>query len=608
MKRVVIVIVLLTLVIAGAMLGFFYYQLRRPAPRAADLLPDSTLLFLQVPDCAQTRAEFATTRLAALGREPAVQAFLEKPLQAIHDAVRHTGPSPEALQKQILAALQGEAFLAITHIAVVPNVKVGLVCGSDVRRNLLEARTGLVRFRRKLRAAYPKARFESKRHLGVSYDVWEFKPGFPVCHAFLNSLVIITLDEDDLRDVIARFTGRAAPTLAGNARFRDVRDQMPAEHEFLAYVNTEPVAGLLAPLLMFTPQGAGMLQKFNQIQATGYSLTFTNGDIEDLTYTMYKDAPPATNPPVARQSLALTTADTLLYAVRSMDLAAAYQQLLDTVAQTRNAAITDGIADLEHALRQRGIRLRDDVLAKLGPETTLLANWRDGARVPDFALAFQRRPGTDRAPFDAALDTLKTTLAGDVPWDETIVQGEPLRTLRVGTGIIAPTYAVTEPCLIIASSPDFARDLLGQLRQPQLTLAANRQYQEAMARLPAGGWSYAYADLPALVTRLHGLLKLYGERLPANNYVDLNKLPPAEVIAKHLSPYVSTTVTGPRHQLSISYSPVSAPSFVLAGAGIGAAVAYGSFNAVAPTTSSGTSAPPPPRGNRTAPIQTPTPR
>jgi hypothetical protein len=306
--------------------------------------------------------------------------------------------------------------------------------------------------------------------------------------------------------------------------------------------------------------------------------------------------------------LALTTTDTLLYAARTFDAVAGYRELLDSLAQTRQPGVTGGIANFEHALRQRGIHLRDDVLAKLGPEAALLAQWRAGARFPDFAVVLQRTG--DRAALDTALDTLRVTMASgenEMPWDESTFQDAPLRTLRFGTDFITPTYAVAEQFLIVASSPDFTRNLLRQLRQPQPTLAAHPQYQTAMARLPGGGWSYAYADLPVLVTRLHGLLNFYAAQLPANDYFDLAKLPPADAWAKHLSPYVATSVTGARHELATSYSPVSVPSFLVAGGGIGAAVAYG-VNAVAPTTSSDTDAPPLRRGNQRAPSQSPVPQ
>ncbi len=608
MKRVVLVMLVLTLVIAGGIVGYFYHTLRKPATRAADLLPEATLLFLQIPDCDRIADEFASTRLAALIREPAMQAFLEKPRQALRDAVHSAGPNPQAVRKQILAALQGEAFIAVTSITPLPKFKVGLVCGADVRRNILQARIWLAHFARTLRANNPKARFESKRHRGVAYQVWEFKPDLTVCHSFLNSMLVLALDEDDLRAVIGRFTDPTGPSLAGNPRFRDTCSHMPAHRALLAYLNPELVTGWLAPLLMFSPQGPATINNLRRLEAAGYSLTFTGGDAQEITSIAYKTAPPATNAPVARRSLALTTPDTLLYAVRTADIAAAYQELLDSVAQLRNESLATGIADFEHDLRQRGVRLRDDVLAQLGPELTLLLNWREGARLPDFAIVLQRQPGSDRAKLDTALEALKTALAGDEPWDETVAGGDTLHTVRFGANILAPTYTVTAPYLIVASTPDFMRELLGQLRQPQPNLATHPPYQTAMSRLPDGGQSCAYADLPVLVTRLLALGKGYGERLPTNDYFDPNQLPPAAVFAKHLSPYVSTTVTGPRHVITTSYSPLPVPSFVIAGAGIGAVAAWGHLNAIAPKTSSNTDVLPAPRGNRTVASQTPVPQ
>ena len=84
MKKVIAVLLLLIAVVTAALI---YFTFGKPAPRAASLLPESTLAFIDIPDLSKSRTEFAKTEFYALWHEPEVQAFLAQPLVAL---LRHT--------------------------------------------------------------------------------------------------------------------------------------------------------------------------------------------------------------------------------------------------------------------------------------------------------------------------------------------------------------------------------------------------------------------------------------------------------------------------------------------------------------------------------------
>ena len=65
-----------------------YLAFSKPAPRAASLLPESTLVFLDIPDISKSRTEFANTEFYALCHEPEVQAVLAQPLAALRGESR----------------------------------------------------------------------------------------------------------------------------------------------------------------------------------------------------------------------------------------------------------------------------------------------------------------------------------------------------------------------------------------------------------------------------------------------------------------------------------------------------------------------------------------
>ncbi len=142
MKKIVIIFLLLVTVVT---LALVYSTLTKPAPHAADLLPESTLLFLDVPDFSKSRDDFSKTELYALWEEPEVQAFLKKPLDSLRESPSHPGKDSgnAAILDFALNSAQGEVFLGLTHVTILPSLNVGLVVGADTGHKKLQALTGL---------------------------------------------------------------------------------------------------------------------------------------------------------------------------------------------------------------------------------------------------------------------------------------------------------------------------------------------------------------------------------------------------------------------------------------------------------------------------------
>jgi hypothetical protein len=618
MKKLIAVLVLLTAVAAT---GLVYFVLHKPSPRAADLLPESTLAFVDIPDLSKSRTEFAKTEFYALWHEPEVQAFLAKPLAALRDASASVGAPKDADTIGGLAfdAMQGEAFIAVTHVTLFPEFNPGLVAGVDVRTKRIEAVAGLYKLEGHLKQAYPKGTYENKEYLGVKYVIWETDPGFPVCHAFFNSLVVFTLGEDAMRDMIASWTGQVPhdfKRLANSDKFKNVQQHASANHEFLAYANVEEMLNLVGPLLAFAPQTAGVYQKLSRTQTAAYSLSFVDRGIEDVCFIGYSSNVPKPTPPTQRKTLALTAPDTLFYSVGSADLAATYEELMQGLSQSGNANMILAAGQFQQGLRTRGIRMGEDILQKLGPEFAVAANWHPGTRSPGIAIVSEITDADKLRPsLDAAMEALRQSCGGtneNLPWDETEGAGEKLRAIHIGPGLPAPTYALTDKFFILASNPDYARELLIQAKEMKPTLATSALYQQSMKRLPANGSAYGYADLGGLFTSLYGLMKSVLPKTDGNQFVDVSKLPQSETIAKHLFPLVSATVSEPQRSTSTSFSPLGKSLAVVAGIG-GAVWLANTFapqlqqSAIPawPKKSSSRAVPSAPGGSQTAGSQTP---
>lgn len=625
MKKVVIVLLLLTAAVAAVLV---YYTLVKPAPKAADLLPESTLVFLDFPDFSQSRADFTKTELYALWHEPEVQAFLEKPLASLHEVLVNLGAPKEenAMAEQILDAMQGEVFVALTRVTIPFNPSV--VVGVDVRRKRIEAAAALYALENNLKSSNPTGKFEESKFLGVKYVIWEVRPGLLICHASFNSLFVFTLGEDTMRDLIACYTGqtpRGFKPLSASTKYRNVLQCTGKSSEFLAYCSVEDVLTVpsIGMMLAVAPQTSGVYQKLSRLQTSAASMTFVDRGIEDVGFMAYSSAAPEPTEATRQKALALTTPETLLYWTSSADLAKMYDEAMQSLSQSGNANMMAAVGQFQQGLRNQGVRIREDVLQKLGPECTVLGDWRPGTRVPDCAIISEVANATQLQPaLDGVMNALKSATWGDdSPWDETEYAGRKLRTAHVGTGVVAPTYTITDQFFILASTPDYARQLVAQIKDTKPTLAQSERYAQAMKRLPAGGSSYLYADLRGVFEPLYALGKETWSQAGENDFVDLKKLPSSPTIAKHLFPFVSATVSEERQEMTTTFSPFG-KALTLA-AGIGGAIWVSDIfgptlkqftppalktdsERALPRTSSDTAVPSVPRESQTAESQTPT--
>ncbi|HTS18216.1 MAG TPA: DUF3352 domain-containing protein [Verrucomicrobiae bacterium] len=622
MKKIVLVFLLVVAIVTVALV---FTTFTKPAPHAADLLPDSTLVFLDIPDFTRSRDNFSKTELYALWQEPEVQAFLNKPLTLLRENPSHPGQDNgnAALANFFLNTAQGEVFLGLTHITILPSLNVGLVAGADVGHKKIQAIAGLYKLEASLQKANPQGDFEERSYLGVKYSLWQLSPELPICHAFFNSLVVFTLGEDTMRDLIASYTGQVPvdfKRLSTSPRFTDVQRHASRDYEFLAYANVEEVLNLFGPLLAFSPQTAGAFQKLSGMNASAFSMKFVDRGVEDVSFVSYSHNAPAPAPPVTRKTIALTSPDTLFYSADNANLSAFYEESMQALSQSGNTSIMSSVAQFQQGLRTNGIHMQEDILQRIGPETAVIATWREGARFPDVALAAEiSHEDTLRPALDNAMNALKQSALGDdqlAPWDESVVAGHTLRTVRVGAGQLAPTYTTTGQFLILAGTPDYARELVTQTAESKPTLASNTTYQQFMSRMPANASAYSYADLRGLFAPLYAIARSASSAIGNNEFVDINKLPPTETISKHLFPFVSATVSETGHVTSTSFSPVGKSMVFVAGAGGGiwAATEFGPqleqltshyTTPASPRRSSNRAVPSAPNGNQTAPSQTP---
>jgi hypothetical protein len=597
MKKHTVILLLVTLAAGAA--AVWRFNTTPPAPKAAELLADSTVLLVKLPDITRTREQFPKTAAHALCREPQMQALLQDMQGAL---MQYLGAPKQSDRTQfspisVFDPARGEVFFAVAECTFTPRLHLKPVLGMDVRRYFLLTKLALRWREFRIRSWNPNARFATRQHCGISYRVWELNPETHIHFVFLNSLLVYTLDEDVLRDLVERFTHRAPGDfmpLAVSSKYRNAIAQLDTAPELLVYFNPATLHNAW-PISLWS----------SHAESIALSTTFLDTQIRDLRYTLYR-APKHKPTPLARfQTMLLTSPQTTFYRVGTMNLETDYRELLDTIATSGDRALMSQFTQFERLLRRNGIRPDEDLFRHLGPETALLVNWRNAARAPDIALVVELRNLDQlRLRLDVAMTALKEnflTAHAAAPWDVTQFHGETLRTVRFQTSVIAPTYFTTDDFLVIASSPDYARELVSQIKELVPSLAMNADYQQAMKLIPTNAFTHTYCDLRALVPPLLTSVRAGLQREPTQ-FFDTKKIPATETITKHLAPLVSVAMTDGHNTSTVTISPLGKPITMA----LGAFAAYYSLRPyfaatpAASTVSSNTAARLPPRENRKA--------
>ena len=559
-------------------------------PLAETLLPATTLAFVDIPDFQNCRARVAASPLAPFCQNPEIQACFGQPF-ADWTGTATTGQSPlwltALLGGEALALPHGEAFVAITQMAISPDrlPQFTLAAGINLTGHKLATQASLKLFAYKLQKSNPAATVETRKHLGYSYTLWKVAPDSQVCQAFFGSLLVFTTDEDLLRDMLARYLGKAeadAPALTANAGYQNTLRQLAPQSDLHAYLNVEQLVTRFGLLLMAIAPNNSLVQQLANIQAWGTGITFGETNITDVGVTTYVHPnPPA--PPIRLTTMAAAPTDSTFYFAGTPNLADAYNNLLEAIKLSGNHNAAALVAGLELATSFSGINPAKDLLARLGPEVAGIANWREGAQIPDLGIVAEVR---DQPSFARKFDRLNNLLDKAFKTGDTLtLGGVTLRVIHTNYGSAAPTYALTDKFFILALTPDYARELVSQIQTSQVSLAANRENSDTQCDLRL---------------TLAGLYSLAG----TNTLPLLGPLPSPATIARYVGNYSATTVASPTSSMTTAHSPLGKP-VTLALALVGGLAAAQSWLPelqaaipALPKMSSGTPAPLRPAGNQ----------
>ena len=525
----------LLLVIIGAVAAFaIWYALRLSeksrSSTAAAFLPRETIVFVHVPDFNQTRGQWHQSDIYQLYSEPSVQEFLRKPLAALpkRNATMATLQEIEQLEAK-------DAFAAVTKI---DNNNPKMVGGFHFRGSPADAENIIERWRSKLLTNNPAAKREKLQYERHQIDTITIAP-FILATVFDGEWFFASNDLAELKSVLDRVDHRMKEsTLEVDKDFRAAMAHMPSVYAAAFYLQPKFFADKLASLRAGNGRNVSpdQLTMVEQMRSICVATRFERGKIHDVSFV---GMPKLEDTKLARSSLTLGTKDTFLYLAMLLNLG----QKFDAINQaTGSATVGAGWQKALQAFARSGVSA-DDWKAAFGVELGAVADWPESIRWPGVFVTF---PVLDAAKSGKVIESLTVSNPNGANWTQTEKDGVRYFSMTSAANLIAitPTIALSNRIVLGGLDPISVEAAVHRSEAGTSELGNSADYENAARSVPAPTNFFTYIDLPLLYTRLDSTLRpmLFMTAFVPQvaKYVDVNKLPAADIVVKHLSPIVSS--------------------------------------------------------------------
>jgi hypothetical protein len=552
MKRFLLVILL------GAIAALTAYYIVRQHPAAlpstiANLLPADTALFIHMPDAEKNRDAWQRTDLYQLYREPAVQDFLQKPKSQLPEK----GPVKEAWSD--LASLRmRNAFLATNNFD-----SLRVVGGFEFRCSDKVAESVIERWKSQLAAKAGGTQRSSADYEKHHIDILS-SGQFTFASTIAGRQFFAAATVEDLKALLDRVDGRTkTPALDSDANFRAAMKQMPADYGWMFYLQPKQLVQKLATLRAqsgrsLPPDQQTMIER---IQSFSHAMVFEGGKLRDIGFA---PMPRVAENKLERTTLALAPADTLLYSAFIVNMQQQFEWALEPAGAGSMAAPLQLISN---ALSSAGVT-KEDWKAAFGDEISLMAAWPARAKLPNAILTVAVRDSGRARRIAGAI-------ASSSGWQKSSRNNAEYYTAPTSGVLTAvnPTVAVSDRLLVLGLDPASVDRIVTQASVGN-GLGGSENFRAASKLVPEPQQMFAYIDLATLYSRLdttlRPILQMSAAFVPSlSERLDPNKLPPTEVITKHLSPTVAS-----QSYVDGGYRSESAGTITIGQAAIAAGATY----------------------------------
>jgi hypothetical protein len=523
---------LFALVVVVLAAASWYYFSKATTLHIAALLPGDTIFFAHVPDFNRTRDQWHHSDIYELYREPAVQDFLRKPMAQTPktNAASRTIADIERLGLK-------DAFVAVTSIE---NNNPILLAGFRFRGNQAAAEEVIGHWRANLlpRTAVTKPEKIVYRH----YEIEVVSTAhLQIATVYVRHWFFASNDIAELQALLDRVIkpGRdRQSTLELDEAYRGAISHMPRDYALLVYLQPKSFAQKLATLRAAVGQtiSADQPRVLEQIRSVCGTTRFDGRKMHDVFFAAM---PRQADAKLMRSSEALRTADTFFYLATLLNT-----RNFDALGQVASMAPLGGWLRKFTEVAARSGLTAEDWKAAFQLELGALADWSANARWPSIIATL---PVKDPARANKIATAVTAAADEDATWTKTEKDGAVYFSMSGPANVfaIAPTIGLSDRIFVLGLDDVSVEAAIKRSQNPVAPLANSPTYKSAVQALPPPTESFAYIDFALLYSRLDAalrpLLVMTAAFMPAiSDHVDLGKLPPAEAVAKHLSPIVSS--------------------------------------------------------------------
>ena len=506
------------------------YYITRQHPAAvpstiANLLPADTTLFIHLPDAEKNRDAWHRTDLYQLYTEPAVQDFLQKPKSQLPEK-----SSAIELWNDLSSLRIRNGFLATNSFD-----SLRLIAGFEFRCDEKEARAVIERWKSRI-----LAKAAGTQRTSVDYEKHKIdilgSGQFTFASTIVGRQFLTATTVEDLKALLDRVGGRTkALALDSDENFRTAMKQMPAEYAWMLYLQPKQLAQKLVNLRTESGRALPADQKtlIERIQSYAHAMVFDGARIRDIGFAAM---PQLSQTKLERATLALAPAETLLYGANIVNI----QQQLDWVLEPAGTgSIAGPLQSISNALASAGVT-KEDWKAAFGDEISVMAAWPANVQLPNAVFTLAVRDG-------ARARKIADAIASSSGWQKISRNNAEYYTAPT-SGVLAvtsPTIAVSDRFLAAGLNAASVDGVISPA-SPGGGLAGSEKFRSASKLVPDPSQIFVYLDLAGLYSRLDAMLRpilqMGAAFVPGlSQQLDPSKLPPTEVVTRHLGPAVAST-------------------------------------------------------------------
>jgi hypothetical protein len=273
----------------------------------------------------------------------------------------------------------------------------------------------------------------------------------------------------------------------------------------------------------------------DQIHSICAATRFDKGKIRDVLFVGMPRT--QSEQKLMRSSLALGTADTFLYLATLLNP--------DRLAGINQGGLPLGswLQKVFDAAARTGVTV-DDWKAAFDLELGSLADWPQSGRWPSIITALRVK---DPVRANKIVNALRHAIDEDAPWTKAEKNGVLYFYMQSPAALFAitPTIALSNQVLIVGLDSVSVETAMNRSTKSSAGLANSPAYKSAARAVPAPTDAFVYIDSALLYSRLDAALRpmllMSAAFMPAiSDYIDVGKLPPPEIVTKHLSPIASS--------------------------------------------------------------------